>query len=597
MRNPETILDNLKSHSTTPDYQYKRLYRNLYNPTFYILAYQQTYPKPGNMTPGMDGKTFDDMNMKRINKIISSLKDHSYQPKPARRTYIPKKTGKLRPLGVPSGDDKLVQQVMKTMLENIYEDTFTDTSHGFRPNRSCHTALSQVKINFSGIKWFIEGDIKEFFGNVNHHLLTNILRRRIKDEYFISLIWKFLRAGYMENGVLHKNDKGLHQGSLISPILANIYLNEFDSFMDIYKHTFDAGSKRNRSKEYNHIQNKEQRLRKTIADTPKGTAKRLDDFKTLKNLRLKRTAIPCSDPMDTSFRRIVYQRYADDFILGIIGSKNDALKAKSDIKNFLSETLQLELSEEKTLITHGKSKAEFLGYHITIGRKGTPSKDKSGKLSSRHNGAVKLYVPHEAWFKKLIQTGSLKTKNTAKQGETWIPTARSSLIYLPSHVIVRKYNWEISGLYQYYKIADNASVLNKFYYVMKFSMVKTLAGKHRSSSNKIMRKHYINKRFQVVYQLKGINKTIYFYDYGFKKQPIIKSKFVNHQPFELSMRFNKHLCEWCGIEHPDTTVHQVRKLSELSGVTKWEQKMIDMNRKTLILCTNCHTKLHNGTLS
>ena len=597
MRNPETVLENLKSHSTNPDYQYERIYRNLYNHAFYFLAYQQTYSKPGNMSPGLDGKTFDNMNLKRFDKIIASLKDHSYQPKPARRTYIPKKNKKLRPLGIPSSDDKIVQQIVKMLLENIYDDTFADTSHGFRENRSCHTALSQIKINFTGVKWFVEGDIAAYFDSVDHQILISILRRRIKDEYFISLIWKFLRAGHVENKILHKPEKGLHQGSLISPVLANIYLNEFDKYIDSYRTPFNHGDKRKRSKEYTRIQNKEQRLRKAISTTQPLSQERNEKLKALKRLRRIRTSMPCSDSMDFSFKRLFYQRYADDFIIGIIGSKDDAEKVKQDISTFLSDKLHLELSAEKTLITHGKDKADFLGYQITIGKKGTPSKDKLGKLADRHNGGVKLYIPKMAWLKKLIQSGSVKIVNRAKTNEIWIPKARSKLINFSDDVIVRIFNWEIEGLYQYYKIADNASVLNKYYHIMKYSMIKTLAGKHKSSVKKIMNKHCHDGRFQVSYLLKGKPKTIYLYDYGFKKQPFIKDESVKRQPVELSRRLHLSTCEWCGKENSEVTVHQVRKLSELSGVSNWERKMINMNRKTLILCPDCHVKLHNGTLS
>jgi len=264
MRNPETVLESLKAHAGNAGYRYERLYRNLYNPSFYLLAYQQTYSKAGNMTAGVDKQTFDGMNINRIHKIINSLKGHSYQPKPARRTYIPKKNGKLRPLGIPASDDKLVQQIVKLMLESIYEDTFSGASHGFRPSKSCITALSSVKITFTGVKWFVEGDIKNYFDMVDHHILISILRRRIKDEYFISLIWKFLRAGYVENNILHVPDRGLHQGNLISPVLANIYLNEFDQYMDSYRTSFNTGKKRRLTTEYIRIQNKEQSLRKSL---------------------------------------------------------------------------------------------------------------------------------------------------------------------------------------------------------------------------------------------------------------------------------------------------------------------------------------------
>ena len=168
----------------------------------------------------------------------------------------------------------------------------------------------------------------------------------------------------------------------------------------------------------------------------------------------------CSQPMDSSFRRIFYQRYADDFLIGIIGSKQDAIATKQVIQSFLLKELHLELSEEKTLVTHGYEKAQFLGYEITIGRKGVPSRDKLGKLSDRHHGRVRLYLPKQAWLKKLIQSEPIKIEHNADGKEIWKPKTRNNLLYLPDHEIFRIYDWEIVGLYQYYRFADNASVLN-----------------------------------------------------------------------------------------------------------------------------------------
>lgn len=594
MRSPEAVLKSLKSHSKTPDYSYQRLFRNLYNPAFYLLAYQQTYPKPGNMSPGVDGKTFDGMSLSRINGIIESLKNQSYCPKPARRTYIPKKNGKLRPLGIPASDDKVVQQVIKMILESIYEDTFTDTSHGFRPNRSCQTALSQIKINFTGVKWFIEGDIRSYFDMVDHHILVDILRRRIKDETFISLIWKLLRAGYMENGQIHRPKRGLHQGSIISPILANVYLNELDSFMETYKTSFDKGTKRKLSKEYISIQNKEQRLRRSMSTLDRKSGERKQKQKELKALRNRRVKMTCSQPMDTTYKRILYQRYADDFLIGIIGSKQDALACKQDIQSFLYDRLRLELSEEKTLITHGHEKAQFLGYEITMGRKGTPSKDCLGKLSDRHYGRVHLYLPKKAWQEKLVQVGAVKIQQNHSGKEIWEPTARNYLMHFPDHEIFRIYNWEIAGLYQYYRIADNVSVLHRYYYIMKYSLAKTLAGKHKTSVRKVMRRYFKEGRMQAHYLTQHGSKTVYLYDYGFTKQPILTGKSDKRQSKELLSRLCKGICELCGNMEPKTVVHQVRKLSELSGVTKTEQKMLRMNRKTLIVCETCYGKIANG---
>ena len=241
MRNPIEVFKTLEQKALNKFYGYKRLYRNLYNPDFYLLAYQNIASSQGSMTQGSDGMTLDGMSEARISRIIASLKDHSYQPNPARRTYIAKKnSSKKRPLGIPSTDDKLVQEIIRMLLEAIYEPGFSDHSHGFRPNRSCHTALLEVQNTFTGAKWIVEGDIKACFDNFDHHVLINLLRRRIKDEYFISLMWKFLKAGYMEQWVYHKTYSGTPQGSGMSPILANIYLSELDQFMEEYKARFEV---------------------------------------------------------------------------------------------------------------------------------------------------------------------------------------------------------------------------------------------------------------------------------------------------------------------------------------------------------------------
>ena len=198
-RSPEKVLNSLTEHSVNLNYKFERLYRILFNEEMYYVAYQRIYAKPGNMTAGSDGKTIDRMSLNRFEKLITSLKDESYQPQPSRRVYIPKKNGKMRPLGVPAFDDKLLQEVVRMVLEAIYEGQFENTSHGFCPKRSCHTALTQGKETFSGVKWFVEGDIKGFFDNINHEVLVNTLKEHIADDRFIRLIRKLLNAGYLEN--------------------------------------------------------------------------------------------------------------------------------------------------------------------------------------------------------------------------------------------------------------------------------------------------------------------------------------------------------------------------------------------------------------
>jgi len=346
MRNPIDVLNSLRSKSQNPAYQYERLYRNLYNSEFYLLAYQKIYANTGNMTAGTDGKTVDGMSMERIQTLIANMKDHSYQPNPARRTYIKKKNGKLRPLGIPSFDDKLVQEVVRMILESIYEPTFSNRSHGFRPNRSCHTALLQIQDNFSSVKWFIEGDITSFFDNIDHAVLVGILRKRIHDEYFLALIWKFLKAGYMEDWTFHCTYSGTPQGSIISPILSNIYLHEFDTYMERYMDKFRSEKKRAKYTPYWKLHEKIRWLKKGKCK-PEAWAAMDDDSKEkyLKNIRTmqaQRYSMPALDPMDTSYKRIQYVRYADDWLCGVIGSKEDAEKIKADIKEFLLAELKLE---------------------------------------------------------------------------------------------------------------------------------------------------------------------------------------------------------------------------------------------------------------
>ncbi|MCR4719017.1 MAG: group II intron reverse transcriptase/maturase, partial [Firmicutes bacterium] len=175
MRNPVNVLNSLSQHSNNEQYRYQRLYRLLYNKEMYSVAYQKIYAKEGNMTKGSDDRTIDGMSLERIEKLINSLKDESYQPAPARREYIPKKNGKMRPLGIPSFEDKLLQEVVRMVLEAIYEGYFEPTSHGFRPKCSCHTALTCIQKYYTGSSWFIEGDIKSFFDEIDHNVMIDTL--------------------------------------------------------------------------------------------------------------------------------------------------------------------------------------------------------------------------------------------------------------------------------------------------------------------------------------------------------------------------------------------------------------------------------------
>lgn len=609
MRNPKNVLESLTSKAANEDYHYKRLYRNLYNPEFFLLAYERIQAKPGNMTAGNDGNTIDGMSMKRIDSLIQKLKDFSYQPKPARRTYIPKANGKMRPLGIPAFDDKLVQEVVRMILESIYEPTFQNSSHGFRPKRSCHTTLQYIKRNYTGVKWFVEGDIKGCFDNVDHHVLVRILRRRIKDEYFISLIWKFLKAGYMEKWVYHNTYSGTPQGSLISPILANIYLNELDVFMAKYAESFNCGKGRKINPAYKKPldvrRGKQEWLKRNSAKISE--EKRQKVMAEIQELNNYLSTVPYSDPMDTEYKRVVYVRYADDFLIGVIGSKEDAKQVKTDVGEFIKEQLHLEISPEKTLITHGNDFARFLGYLVTVSREQNRTRTKNGFTRRTYVGKVKLYVPKEKWLNRLLSYGALKISYDKAHGnkEVWEPVRRPGLIRLDDIEILNQYNAEVRGMYNYYRLANNATVLNAFVYVMKYSMYKTFAGKYRTSMRKIIRKYCRNKDFTVSYQTKSGTKSVVFYNQGVRRNDkviatenpdIIGRTNENRRYTRLTDRLQGHVCEFCGAETEDIEIHHIRKLKDLSGRAEWERHMIARKRKTMALCHSCHVKLHNGKL-
>ena len=532
MRSPERVLNSLNEHSKDSSYKFERLYRILFNEELFYVAYQKIASNGGSTTKGSDGRSIDEMSLARIETLIASLKDESYQPHPSRRVHIPKKNGKTRPLGIPAFEDKLVQEVVRMILEAIYEGHFETTSHGFRPKRSCHTALLHIQKTFSGAKWFIEGDIKGFFDNIDHDVLVGILRERISDDRFIRLIWKFLKAGYVEDWTFHNTYSGTPQGGIVSPILANIYLDKLDKYVKEYIRHFDMGTKRRPGKESNDLANERKRTVRKLKKIKDGTEKAALVAR-LKAIEQERAAFPSGDEMDGSYRRLKYIRYADDFILGIIGSKEDVLRIKEDIKSFLSESLALELSEEKTLITHTGKSAKFLGYEITVTRNNHQRRDVQGRLRRTYGKRVRLNVSMATLRDKLLEYGAMEIK--LRNGkEIWKPKCRSGLIFNDDLEILDRYNRETVGFCNYYLIANNCVVLHNFRYIMEYSMYKTFAGKYRSTVRKINKKYRLSKLFTVKYEQKGVIKSRTFYKTSFKRRTTAFNGSCDIEPYSIA---------------------------------------------------------------
>ena len=599
MRSPERVLNSLNEHSKDSSYKFERLYRILFNEELFYVAYQKIASNGGSTTKGSDGRSIDEMSLARIETLIASLKDESYQPHPSRRVHIPKKNGKTRPLGIPAFEDKLVQEVVRMILEAIYEGHFETTSHGFRPKRSCHTALLHIQKTFSGAKWFIEGDIKGFFDNIDHDVLVGILRERISDDRFIRLIRKFLKAGYVEDWTFHNTYSGMPQGGIVSPILANIYLDKLDKYVKEYIRHFDMGTKRRPGKESNDLANERKRTVRKLKKVKDGTEKAALVAR-LKAIEQERAAFPSEDEMDGSYRRLKYIRYADDFILGVIGSKEDALRIKEDIKSFLSESLALELSEEKTLITHTGKSAKFLGYEITVTLNNHQRRDVQGRLRRTYGKRVRLNVSMATLRDKLLEYGAMEIK--LRNGkEIWKPKCRSGLIFNDDLEILDRYNRETVGFCNYYLIANNCVVLHNFRYIMEYSMYKTFAGKYRSTVRKINKKYRLSKLFTVKYEQKGVIKSRTFYKTSFKRRTTAFNGSCDIEPYSiadvsrtnLTDRLKAEKCELCGATGK-LIMHHVRNLKDLKGKESWKRLMSARKRKTIALCPSCHRLRHLG---
>ncbi|NWJ98346.1 MAG: group II intron reverse transcriptase/maturase [Chloroflexi bacterium] len=594
MQNPKALLTILSKMAQKPEVKFDNLFQKLYNPELWLMAYESIAPTPGNMTIGMDGKTIDGTGLQLITELIDELKASRYTPKPVRRVYIPKPNGKTRPLGIPSFRDKLLQTVVKLILEAIYEPQFSEASHGFRPNRSCHTALSEVK-KMNGTRWWVEGDIKGFYDNLNHETLLKILGQRITDNRFLHLISQFLKTGYVENWKYHTTYSGTPQGGNLSPLLSNIYLNELDQAINNKIIEFNQGKKRRGDRKYNAVHTQAQKAKKQ--------ARLNGDWNKYKTLRKEMLSIPASDPQDPQFRRLTYTRYADDFVLGVIGSKADAIALKIWLEEFLRDKLQLELSAEKTLITNAKKRIRFLGYDIKrwVGKRIFRFRTKTGISTKRTcTYQLALLVPRDKCYAFAKEYG-----NPTK----WHGKHRSKLINLSELEILMIYNAELRGFLGYYSLAENVKVIAaNLLYMIKGSFFRTLASKRKSTLSKVARSM---KRGPGHYVISAKKKDGVVKEYAlFCSTRYIERKKVMYQDpdpqpntlkyrgrTELGKRLSVQKCEWCGTQEGPIEVHHIRKLGKLSGKAVWERHMIERQRKTLVLCQKCHDDLHAGRLS
>jgi RNA-directed DNA polymerase len=330
------------------------LFRMLANPLLWEWAYEEIASNQGALTRGVTDNTLDGYSPERVERIIGRLMNGKYRFTPVRRVYIPKPNGKQRPLGIPTADDKLVQGAVKLLLELVYEAVFSPHSHGFRRKRSCHTALSTIQDTWTGVKWLVDVDVVGFFDNIDHEILLNLLRKRIADERFIKLIGQMLAAGYMENWTRHATFSGTPQGGVVSPTLANIYLHELDEYVADLKTKFDRGRRRAENPSYGRLTRGIYKRRLRV-DRLRAAGRRAEADAVVQEIRAmetERSTMPATDGHDPNFRRLLYCRYADDFVIGIIGAKEDARQLMQQVTDYLRTTLALAASPEKSKLSH-----------------------------------------------------------------------------------------------------------------------------------------------------------------------------------------------------------------------------------------------------
>lgn len=589
MRNATTVLGIIRKRGER-GLPLENVYRQLYNPDLYLCAYGRLYANKGAMTPGTTGETADGMALAKITSLITALRTERYRWSPVKRAYVPKKSGKLRPLGLPSWSDKLLGDVIRSILDAYYDPQFSERSHGFRPGRGCHTALRTIQQGWRGAKWFIEGDIAACFERLDHGVLVGILREKIHDNRFLRLVERMLQAGYLEDWRWHATLSGTPQGHIASPVLSNCYLDRLDQFVETtLLPQYNRGDSRRRNGAHTRLREMAQRRRKRGAHA-EATA-------LIKQSR----RLPSVDPNDPDFRRLRYLRYADDFLLGFDGPKHEAEEITRHLGAFLRDHLKLELSAEKTLITHARTqRARFLGYEI-VTRWANHHLDASGRRSL--NGSIGLRVPQDVLTRHC--------RDHSKKGK---PIHRGVLIHDSDYAIVAMYQARYRGLVQYYALAENIAWFHRLHWVMLTSLLKTLAGKHKTTVTKMWRKYASSVETEhgrltcLQVTVPRGDKTPLVARFGGiplrrelwailidRTTPILRGR------NELVKRLLAQRCELCGNEE-DIEVHHLRKLADLKRRGRadrpaWMIRMSALRRKTLVTCRSCHTAIHHGTLT
>lgn len=578
------------------NWKHRDLFRILNHNDLWITAYETLKGNKGSLTPGSTSETMDGMSIDRLNRLRTKVMDESYRFNPVKRTYIKRPDGRFRPLGMPTANDKIVQEVLRMILEAIYEPCFSKTSFGFRPGLGCHDALEHIERKFRWVDYVIEGGVEQAYPSINRDVLVNrCLRKRIRDERFLNLVWRCLKCGVLDNNTYEKTVTGIPQRGVIGPILTNIYYNELDDWVEAKMIEYNQSVSSRKSPAYISIERKIGRRAKRLPTLCSKSIEYKNLVKEIKTLRKLRITIPSlADPRV----KIEYVRYADDWMIGVAGDKLLSFQIKTEVSKFIQNELKQSINSRKTRITNlRKGTATFLGYHIFLPETKTLHKYKGAKTTTqtirRGNNQLRFDLPQDRVIKRLVERGYVRSINNRIRS-----ISKADYAHLERHAIVAHYKSLILDILAYYSGATKRGRLQYIQYLIHMSCAMTLGHHHNMSCSKIFKKYgkslevkipdRPNKSVQFPYKTRWL-----FSERHWKKGTKFRDPFSKYAS-RLTRSSLDQKCLVChSIERVEMHhVKHVRKQGERYG--GFHKEMALLNRKQIPLCRKCHMKVHRG---
>jgi group II intron reverse transcriptase/maturase len=625
--NLDTLSEQLKRHTqrntSTKHINYK-IHHLLHDPFTYVNAYARISKNRGSLTKGHD----DDEVMKlfgeeKANRIAKQIKNQTYKFAPVRRKWIPKPGKKTkRPVDVPRQSDRIVQEAIRGILEAIYEPEFKEwdnkceekcSNFGFRPNKSTWSAIEKIQKYAQRCSIVIEGDIVSAYNNVDHDVLLNILKERIKDKKFIKLIKDLLRSGIMDEGKYEHSLKGTPQGGIVSPLLFNIYLFGLDKFVyeRIMKPLYEEESNKREdiaTKSYNKIRyqcdqalKKLRQLKKSINASDADIKLAKKNYKKLRNIR---NSTGYTDAHRTK-KKALYVRYADDWVLLLNASGSESDRYKQMIKEYLESERKMSLDDDKTKISYVSKGYKFLGFEI---RQLTKNIKKTFVLQKNRKGYVR-HLRRTTSRQLTVEPHSDRILKRMKREQfcnyKFEPRAKPGWLIYDDFQIVERFNQIFRGIFNYYLPCQRLTRLNRISYILQYSCAKTLARKHKKSIHFTFRKYGKNLRIKKIHKTTASSKEriaefltltdLRRKNIVYQPKPTIDDPFKIRQYWRTKIKIYNECCI-CG-SNKNVQMHHINSVQSLKKSKKKDTHGIirsTLKRLQIPVCLPCHTDITNG---